>query len=95
MVGDLSHYPHEIPLNHIKPPIVDGGRPVKYIKISQAILPWLARAFLTGRLLDVALGFVGKGGDAVNALAPIAGNVDGLGPGVFPLVWSCGLLLEV
>lgn len=31
------------------------------------------RAFLTGRLLDVALGFVGKGGDAVNALAPIAG----------------------
>lgn len=33
------------------------------------------RAFLTGRLLDTALGLAGKGADnAVNALAPIAGS---------------------
>lgn len=37
--------------------------------------PFRRRAFLTGRLLDTALGLAGKGADnAVNALAPIAGS---------------------
>ena len=37
--------------------------------------PLRRRAFLTGRLLDTALGLAGKGADnAVNALAPIAGS---------------------
>ena len=66
--------------------MVVGGIPLKHTssvgdkKLSQQPGGLAARAFLTGRLLDVALGLVGKGGDAVNALAPIAGG-DGVGMG--------------
>lgn len=48
-----------------------------FVAIADCLSP---RAFLTGRLLDVALGLVGKGADsAVNALAPIAGMWGGCG----------------